>query len=100
MKKRFISFMGISSLLLMGKLFVNSTSKNDIPETPKLADQDSSGLLNLDADLKFAGQHVPLENPSIKQRLDKELKANRYWHPLAADLAQKASRYFAIIRPI
>jgi membrane-bound lytic murein transglycosylase D len=100
MKKQFISFMGIFSLFFVGKIFVSSTSKQEIPKKQTEADMDSLPANLPPADLQFAGQHVPVENAHIKHRLDRELKANKYWRPMAADLAQKASRYFAIIRPI
>jgi membrane-bound lytic murein transglycosylase D len=92
--------MGICSLLFMGKLFVNSTWKHEAKNPEKTPEKDSIPTNGTENDLKFAGQHVPIEDPKVKQRLDHELRKNWYWHPLAADLAQKASRYFPIIRPI
>jgi membrane-bound lytic murein transglycosylase D len=100
MKKKFLSLIGICSLLFAGKIFVNSTTKEENQNPAKTPEKDSSAFDGMSADLRFAGQHVPLEDPTIKQRLDRELKVNRYWKPIASDLAQKASRYFPIIRPI
>jgi membrane-bound lytic murein transglycosylase D len=100
MRKQFLSFIGVCSLLFVGKIFVNSTTKEESKNPVKTPEADSTASDDLSADLRFAGQHVPLEDPAIRQRLERELKANRYWKPIASDLAQKAARYFPIIRPI
>lgn len=48
----------------------------------------------------FAGEAVPLHNPDIKERLDRELLVNTYWQSNALLLFKRANKYFPVIEPI
>lgn len=52
------------------------------------------------SNLFFAGERVPLENPDIWERYDKELLKNTYWQSNTLLLYKRAAKYFPIIEPI
>ena len=50
--------------------------------------------------LNFAGEPVPVQNPDIKERMDRELLVNTYWQSNSLLLFKRANKYFPIIEPI
>lgn len=51
-------------------------------------------------DLNFAGEPVPLDDPEILERVDREFLVNTYWQSNALLLMKRANKYFPIIEPI
>lgn len=56
--------------------------------------------IQLPDSISFAGERVPLEIPDVKERLDKELHINSYWHNNTIFLLKRAHRWFPVIEPI
>lgn len=56
--------------------------------------------LPLPKKMDFAGEPVPLQNPDIRQRMDRELLVNTYWQSNGLLLIKRAHKYFPIIEPI
>lgn len=56
--------------------------------------------LSLPEDLNFAGEKVPVQDPDIKERMDRELLVNTYWQSNGLLLIKRANKYFPIIEPI
>ena len=50
--------------------------------------------------LEFAGERMPLENPDIVERMDRELLVNTYWQSNGLLMFKRAKKYFPIIEPI
>ncbi len=50
--------------------------------------------------LNFAGEPVPVENPDIIERFDKEVHINTYYHSNTIIMMNRANRWFPIIEPI
>ncbi|WP_461533624.1 lytic transglycosylase domain-containing protein [Sinomicrobium sp.] len=50
--------------------------------------------------LSFAGEPVPLDEPDIKERMDRELLVNTYWQSNGLLLIKRAHKYFPVIEPI
>ena len=50
--------------------------------------------------LDFAGEPMPLNNPDIKERMDRELLINTYWQSNGLLLFKRANKYFPIIEPL
>jgi membrane-bound lytic murein transglycosylase D len=48
----------------------------------------------------FAGERLPMKNFDVRERLDRELLVNTYWHSSTLLSLKKQSKYFAIIEPI
>lgn len=56
--------------------------------------------LPLPEKINFAGENVPLEDPDIRERMDRELLVNTYWQSNGLLLMKRAHKYFPIIEPI
>lgn len=50
--------------------------------------------------MDFAGEPVPLSNPDIYERMDRELLVNTYWQSNGLLLLKRAHKYFPLIEPI
>ena len=67
---------------------------------PVTGDNYNIYALPMPENLEFAGEAVPIENPDIYERMDKELLVNTYWQSNALLLIKRANKYFPIIEPI
>ncbi|MBR9846311.1 MAG: lytic transglycosylase domain-containing protein [Algicola sp.] len=56
--------------------------------------------LSVPESLDFAGEAVPLNNPDILERMDRELLVNTYWQSNGLLMFKRAAKYFPIIEPI
>lgn len=56
--------------------------------------------LEMPEGLNFADEHVPVENPDIYERMDRELLVNTYWQSNGLLMFKRAKKYFPIIEPI
>ena len=56
--------------------------------------------LPMPENIDFAGEEVPLDDPDIYERMDRELLVNTYWQSNALLLIKRANKYFPIIEPI
>ncbi len=54
----------------------------------------------IQGDFYFCGERVPIENIDVKERLERELIVNTYWHSLTLLSAKRAHRWFPVIEPI
>ena len=50
--------------------------------------------------MDFAGEHVPLDRPDVRESLDRELLVNTYWHSNTLLTIKRAYRWFPVIEPI
>ncbi len=50
--------------------------------------------------LTFAGEEVPVKYYDVRERLDRELLVNKYWHSSTFQLIKRAHRYFPTIEKI
>ena len=56
--------------------------------------------IKLPETVAFAGEKVPLEDFEVKERLDRELLVNTYWHSNTLQNLKLAHRYFPVIEPV
>lgn len=50
--------------------------------------------------MDFAGESVPLNDPDVRERMDRELLVNTYWQSNALLLFKRANKVFPVIEPI
>ncbi len=50
--------------------------------------------------MDFAGENVPLHQPSVKEALQKELIVNTYLHSHTLQILKKAPRVFSVLEPL
>src|SRR5690554_7027179 len=74
--------------------------KNHESVTEKVTGDYSVYALPLPEEIDFAGERVPLENPDIRERLDRELLVNVYWQSNGLLLFKRANKYFPLIEPL
>ena len=68
-------------------------------ETPIVNDYNVYAL-EMPEGINFAGELVPVENPDIYERMDRELLVNTYWQSNGLLMFKRAQKYFPIIEPI
>ncbi|MDN5204006.1 lytic transglycosylase domain-containing protein [Fulvivirgaceae bacterium BMA10] len=77
-----------------GELNTNARVVKVYPEGQKVFTFDVPSNLN------FAGERVPIENYDIKERYDREIHINTYWHSSTLFMIKRANRWFPVIEPI
>lgn len=66
----------------------------------KLVNDYNVYALPIPENMDFAGEPVPLDNPDIMERMDRELLVNTYWQSNALLLFKRANKYFPLIEPL
>ena len=90
-------------------LFIQAIQSPEVtsqpPETSSSAEQQSSQTLRVEAlalpsNMTFAGEKVPLQDTDVRERLDREIHVNTYWHSNMLLMIKKANRFFSEIEPL
>lgn len=102
--KMLIALLVVFGLLIVGKLFLFSTNKED-PHTDNIFQKHFNNnykiyALTLPEQLEFAGEEVPLQMIDVRERFDRELLVNTYWQSQSLLFHKRANRYFPVIEPI
>ncbi len=94
-----LAFVGLLSLCA---LFINALQDAPTDENfeTKLINDYNVYALQVPDDLNFAGEPMPLKNPDILERMDRELLVNTYWQSNGLLMFKRAKKYFPIIEPI
>lgn len=99
---------GIVIVLLIGVSAIQQDSgpseqstitTSSLKEPSRVGDYDVYSL-ELPSSLDFSGENVPLHQPDIKERADREFLVNTYWQSNGIMLIKKSKKYFPIIEPI
>ncbi len=110
--KNILSFVGLVAIVGLGIQAVQSsyaTENKEGEQSIETAHKTDPGsavkdynvyAVPLPEKMEFAGERVPLENPDILERLDRELLVNTYWQSNGLLLIKRANKYFPIIEPI
>ncbi|MGJ8733680.1 MAG: lytic transglycosylase domain-containing protein, partial [Cellulophaga sp.] len=102
--KSILMFLGV--VLVAGSLMFAVQSTSVIPQLKEdvdvVAPENGYKVTSIDipADLNFAGEAVPLTDPEVMERIDREFLVNTYWQSNALLLMKRANKYFPIIEPI
>ena len=78
----------------------NTTKADEIAEVKEGLLPQKITSFTLDRTFSFAGEFLPMENFDVRERLDRELTVNSYYHSSSLLLLKRAKRYFNIIEPI
>lgn len=100
---KYIGFIAVVSLIFIGiSAFVNTEPdpKSTTKEAKSFEDDYNVFALETPENLNFAGERIPLEDPDIYERFDRELLVNTYWQSNALLLIKRSHKYFPIIEPI
>ncbi|MCH8547113.1 MAG: lytic transglycosylase domain-containing protein [Cryomorphaceae bacterium] len=98
--------MGATTLVaLTVVIFINAGSIEDTPnnntekQSPAAKDYRVYAL-PIREGVQFAGEHVPLNDPEIRERYDREILSNTYFQSQGLLYFKRANRYFPTIEPI
>ncbi len=97
--QRALAFVGLLSLSALFIYALQDAPTDENFET-KLINDYNVYALQVPDDLNFAGEPVPLKNPDILERMDRELLVNTYWQSNGLLMFKRAKKYFPIIEPI
>jgi membrane-bound lytic murein transglycosylase D len=80
-------------------------SANNTPDISKTKEQQTPQMLRVEAldipdVMTFAGERVPLQDTDVRERLDREIHVNTYWHSNMLLMIKKANRFFSEIEPL
>ncbi len=81
-------------------IYAVQSPKTDAAITEKIANDYGVHALPMPAYLEFAGERVPLENPDIMERMDRELHVNTYWQSNMIILMKRANKHFPRIEAL
>jgi len=73
----------------------NTETRFDMPDL-----RDRTVTLDLPDSISFAGEPVPLHIPDVRERLDREIHINRYWHNNSIFLIKRANQWLPQIEEI
>lgn len=84
------------------QIFIHSISKEESENehVEKIKESYSIFSLSPPESFEFAGQRVPLSDPEVSERFDRELHSNTYYHSNTILYFKRANRWFPIIEPI
>ncbi|NND51572.1 MAG: lytic transglycosylase domain-containing protein [Flavobacteriaceae bacterium] len=97
--KNLLAFVGLLSLSGLLIFAVQDAPSDDNLEK-KIINDYNVYALNVPENLDFAGEALPLDNPDILERMDRELLVNTYWQSNGLLMFKRANKYFPIIEPI
>ena len=97
--QKVLAFVGLLSLCTLFIYALQDAPTDENFET-KLINDYNVYALQVPGDLNFAGEPMPLENPDILERMDRELLVNTYWQSNGLLMFKRAKKYFSIIEPI
>jgi membrane-bound lytic murein transglycosylase D len=105
-----LSKIGLASIaVFICGLFIQAIqspmSANNTPDISKTKEQQTPQMLRVEAldipdVMTFAGERVPLQDTDVRERLDREIHVNTYWHSNMLLMIKKANRFFSEIEPL
>ncbi|MDB5226974.1 MAG: murein transglycosylase [Bacteroidota bacterium] len=91
-------------------LFMNATTDSSViyfPFVKANAKEENLSLplqatyaVKIPASISFAGEDVPLDDPEVRERLDRELTVNAYWQSSTVLMLKRANRYMTTIERV
>lgn len=97
--KNTLAFIGLASLMMIFAYAMQDAPTDENFER-KLINDYNVYALQIPANLNFAGEEIPLNDPDVYERMDRELLVNTYWQSNGLLMFKRAHKYFPIIEPI
>ena len=106
----FLSKIGLAAtVVFISGLFIGAIQSpkvaNQIIEVSVSEQQQTPQILRVEAldipsVMTFAGESVPLQDTDVRERLDREIHVNTFWHSNMLLMIKKANRFFSEIEPL
>jgi len=92
-------------MVSLSVFFIFATQKGPSDDTSVVLEENRANDYNVYAlampeNLNFAGEEMPLSDPDVYERMDRELLVNTYWQSNGLLMFKRAQKYFPIIEPI
>ncbi|TXG35469.1 lytic transglycosylase domain-containing protein [Seonamhaeicola maritimus] len=97
--ERLLACLGLLSLCILF-IYALQDAPTDENFEKKLINDYNVYALQVPDDLDFAGEALPLNNPDILERMDRELLVNTYWQSNGLLMFKRSKKHFPIIEPI
>jgi hypothetical protein len=97
--QKFLALVGLLSLCFLFIYALQDAPTDENFETRIINDYNVYAL-QVPENLDFSGEPLPLNNPDILERMDRELLVNTYWQSNGLLMFKRAKKYFPIIEPI
>lgn len=97
--QKILALVGLLSLCLLF-IYALQDAPTDENFEKKLINDYNVYALQVPEHLDFSGEAIPLNNPDILERMDRELLVNTYWQSNGLLMFKRAKKYFPIIEPI
>ncbi len=90
------------ALFGLTQLFIFSYDKEEEENIHQSKMEEDYQIFSLSppSEILFAGEKVPLSEPEVYERLDREIHSNTYFHSNTILYFKKANRWFPVIEPI
>lgn len=103
-----LSKIGLGTVLVAVFVLCTNAVQDPGKSTPKASENMEEKLVNdyniyaleLPETMDFAGEPVPLNDPDVRERMDRELLVNTYWQSNGLLIFKRAHKYFPIIEPL
>lgn len=98
------NILAIVGLICLSGLFIFAVQKapsdDNLESKTKLLNDYNVYAISIPDHLDFAGEVVPLSDPDVYERMDRELLVNTYWQSNGLLMFKRAEKYFPVIEPI
>lgn len=94
----FVLIIAVSTIKII-RYYITTPEADDLYEE-YFKDSYKIHSIRVPKNLNFAGEKVPVSNPSVKEAIEKELIAATFWKSQSLLLHKRASRWFPVIEPI
>jgi hypothetical protein len=95
----FISI-GLTTAIILYLIYRDFIAQPRIVEKKEVILSYGVPALTLPDELYFAGERVPLEDPDVRERLDRELHVNTFWHSNTIFLLKRGHRWLPEIEMV
>jgi len=97
--KSFLTIIGLIALAGFLIYGVQDAPSDENLET-KIINDYNIYALNIPENLEFSGEALPLADPEVFERMDRELLVNTYWQSNGLLMFKRANKFFPTIEPI
>lgn len=98
------NILAVIGLICLSGLFIFAVQKapsdEKIGSEKKLVNDYNVYAIQVPEYLDFAGEVMPLNDPDVYERMDRELLVNTYWQSNGLLMFKRAQKYFPVIEPI
>ncbi len=95
-----IVLVAISAIGSWYSVYQKNKSTNKVISASKIIEDDkfeNARFISLPKTLDFAGEQMPLSDTDVKERLDREIHINTYWHTNTILMIKRANRWLPVI---